>query len=99
MPFPWSVVGFLLRYVGPSVPDIIASVKNLKQGTQQEKPPFEDPIVRLRELEQRLATQLQVIEQLTLQLGWLHKMLRRVLWLGLAALVLAVVAVGLVLWR
>jgi hypothetical protein len=99
MSFPWSVVGFLLRYVGPSVPDIIASVKNLKQGAQQEKPPFEDPAVRLRELEQRLATQLQVIEQLTLHLGWLNKMLRRVLWLGLAALILGASAIGLVLWQ
>lgn len=97
MPFPWSVVGLLLRYVGPSVPDLIATVKHLKKESRQEKPASEDPMIRLGDIEERLATQLRLIEQLTLQLGQLRKVLRRVLWLGLAAFLLAALAVGLVL--
>ena len=93
---PWKLIGALLRFVAPTVPDIIATVKALKKEQQREKIQIEDRDLVLHELEQRLAAQLQLIERLTVQLGKLEKALTWALWTATFALVLALIALGVV---
>jgi len=99
MPVPWRFIGALLRFVMPTVPEIIATVKTLKKEQQWEKVQVDDTALRLQELEQRLAAQLQLIEQLTVQLGKLEKALAWATWTALFALVLALIALGIVFLR
>ncbi len=96
MPVPWRFIGALLRFVMPTVPEIIATVKALKNEQQREKIQVDDTALRLQELEQRLAAQLQLIEQLTVQLGKLEKALAWSTWTALFALVLALIALGII---
>lgn len=99
MPIPWSLIGLLLRYVGPSVPDIISTVKSLKKEQQLEKVVLDDTAARVLEVEKRLAAQLQLIEQLTAQIAKLEKAFVWALWAAVFALVLAGLALGVVFWK
>jgi hypothetical protein len=96
MPVLWKLVGTLLRFVAPTVPEIIATVKTLKKEQQQEKTQLDDAATRVLELEKQLATQLQLIEQLTNQIVKLRRVLAWTTWTGLFALVLALIALGVV---
>ena len=96
MPVPWKLIGALLRFVVPAVPEIIATVKALKKEQQREKMQVDDTALRLQELEQRIAAQLQLIEQLTNQIVTLEKALVWAMWTALFALVLALIALGVV---
>ena len=99
MPVPWKLIGALLRFVVPTVPEIIATVKTLKKEQQREKSRVDDTALHLQELEQRIAAQLQLIEQLTVQLGKLEKALAWALWISTFALILALIALGVVYLR
>jgi len=96
MPVPWKLIGALLRFVVPTVPEIIATVKTLKKEQQREKTQVGDTTLRLQELEQRIAAQLQLIEQLTNQIVTLERALAWTTWTALFALVLALIALGIV---
>src|SRR5437879_12911637 len=94
MPVPWKLIGALLRFVVPTVPEIIATVKALKKEQQGETIQVDDTALRLQELERRIAAQLQLIEQLTNQIVTLEKALAWTTWTALFALVLAQIALG-----
>jgi hypothetical protein len=96
---PWKLIGALLRFVAPTVPEIIATVKALKKDQQREKIQVDDTALHLQELEQRIAAQLQLIEQLTVQLEKLEKALAWALWTATFALILALIALGIVFFR
>ena len=96
---PWRFIGALLRFVVPTIPEIIATVKTLKKEQQQEKTELDDAALRLQELEQRIAAQLRLIEQLTNQMVTLEKVLAWTTWTALFALVLALIALGVVFLR
>ena len=95
----WKLIGALLRFVAPTVPEVIATVKALKKEEQREKIQVEDTGLLLHELEQRLAAQLQLIERLTVQLGKLEKAWVWALWIATFALVLALIALVVVVLR
>ena len=99
MPVPWKLIGALLRFVVPTVPEIIATVKTLKKEQQREKMQVDDTALRLQELEQRIAAQLQLIEQLTNQIVTLEKVVAWTTWTALFALVLALIALGVVFYK
>ncbi len=99
MPVPWKLIGSLLRFVAPTVPEIIATVKTLKKEQQREKMQVADTALRLQELEQRIAAQLQLIEQLTNQIVTLEKVVAWTTWTALFALVLALIALGVVFYK
>ena|SRR6266508_3893492 len=99
MPVPWRFIGALLRFVLPTVPEIIATVKTLKKEQQREKTELDDSALRLQDLERRIAAQLQLIEQLTNQIVTLEKALAWTTWTALFALVLALIALGVVFLR
>ena len=98
MPVPWKLIGALLRFVAPTVPEIIATVKTLKKE-QQEKIQLDDTAARVLELEKRLGTQLQLIEQLTNQVVKLEKALAWATWTALFALILALIVLGIMFFR
>ena len=95
MPVPWKFIGALLRFVVPTVPEIIATVKALKKEQQREKIQVDDTALHVQELEQRIAVQLQLIEQLTVQLVKLEKAWAWALWTATFALILALIALGI----
>jgi len=99
MPVPWKLIGALLRFVAPTVPEIIATVKTLKKEQQRERTQLDDTAVRILDLEKRLAAQLQLIEKLTDQIAKLEKVLAWTTWTALFALVLALIALGVVFLR
>jgi uncharacterized coiled-coil protein SlyX len=96
---PWKLIGALVRFVAPTVPEIIATVRALKKDQQRENTELDDAALRLQELEHRIAAQLRLIEQLTDQMVTLEKILAWTTWTALFALVLALIALGIVFLR
>jgi uncharacterized coiled-coil protein SlyX len=96
---PWKLIGALVRFVAPTVPEIIATVRALKKDQQRENTELDDAALRFQELEQRIAAQLRLIEQLTDQMVTLEKILTWTMWTALFALVLALIALGIVFLR
>ena len=96
MSVPWTILGALFKFLAPNLPDIIDAVKNLKKDQQHEKVVLDDTATRVLELEHRLAAQLQLIEQLTVQLAKMEKAFVWALWAAIFAAVLAVMALGVV---
>ena len=94
MPVPWTMLGALFKFLAPNLPDIIDAVKNLKKAQQQEKIVLDDTATRVLELEKRLAAQLQLIEQLTVQLAKMEKTFVWALWAAIFAALLALIALG-----
>jgi len=96
MPVPWTMLGALFKFLAPNLPDIINAVKNLKREQQQERVVLDDTATRVLELEKRIAAQLQLIEQLTVQLAKMEKAFVWALWASIFAAVLALIALGVV---
>ncbi len=99
MPVPWTMLGALFKFLAPNLPDIIDAVKSLKKEQQKEKIALDDTAGRVLELERRIAAQLQLIEQLTVQLAKMEKAFVRALWASIFAVVLALIALGVVVFR
>ena len=99
MPVPWTILGALFKFLAPNLPDIIDAVKNLKKEQQHEKVVLDDTATRVLELEKRITAQLQLIEQLTVQLAKMEKAFVWTLWAAIFAAVLALVALGVVVFR
>ena len=96
MPVPWTIIGSLIKFLAPNIPDIIDAVKNLKKEQQREKIVIYDTAAHVLELEQRIAAQLQLIEQLTAQIVKLEKAFVWALWASIFAALLALIALGVV---
>jgi len=94
MPVPWTMLGALFKFLAPNLPDIIDAVKNLKREQQKERVVLDDTATRVLELEKRLAAQLQLIEQLTVQLAKMEKAFVWALWASIFAALLALIALG-----
>ena len=99
MPVPWTIIGSLIRFLAPNLPDIIDAVKNLKKEQQKEKIVLDDTATRLLDLERRIAAHLQLIEQLTAQLVKLEKAFVWALWAALFAALLALIGLGVAVFR
>jgi CHASE3 domain sensor protein len=99
MPVPWTMLGALFKFLAPNLPDIIDAVKSLKKEQQQERVVLDDTATRVLELEKRIAAQLQLIEQLTVQLEKMEKAFVWALWAAIFALVLALIALGVVFFK
>lgn len=94
--FPWKT---LLGLLVPHIPEIISTVKSLKKEQQREKSALDDTAAHVLELERRIAAQLQIIEQLTVQLAKLEKVFVWTLWASLFAIILAAIALGVLFFR
>ncbi len=92
---PWSL---LLKAVLPAIPEIVATVKALKQREQRVEVMRGDADPRLQQLEKSMDTQLQLIEKLATQLVGIQKILRRAYLVALTALVLSLIALGVLIF-
>jgi uncharacterized coiled-coil protein SlyX len=92
---PWSL---LLKAVLPAIPEIVATVKALKQREQRVEASRSDGDARLQQLEKSMDTQLQLIEKLATQLVGIQKILRRAYLVALTALVLSLIALGVLIF-
>ena len=99
MPVPWTILGALFKFLAPNIPDIIGAVKSLRKEQQREKVELDDTATRVVALEKRIEKQLQLIEQLTAQLVKLERMFAWALWASIFAVVLAVIALGVVFFK
>lgn len=99
MAVPWTIIGSLIRFLAPNIPDIIDAVKNLKREQQHEKVVLDDTAAHVLELEKRIAAQLQLIEQLTAQLVKLEKAFVWALGVSIFAALLALIALGIVVFK
>jgi hypothetical protein len=96
MLIPWKL---LFSLFVPSIPDIISTVRTLKKEHQREKTDLDDAAMRLYDIEKRIETQLQLIEQLTIQVAKLEKAFLLTLWASIFAVVLALIALGLIFFK
>jgi uncharacterized coiled-coil protein SlyX len=96
MLIPWKL---LFSLFVPSIPEIISTVRTLKKEHQREKTDLDDAAMRLFDLEQRIETQLQLLEQLTIQVAKLEKTFLLTLWASIFAVVLALLALGVVVFK
>src|ERR1051326_6029796 len=99
MAIPWGMLGTLLRVLGPSIPDIVSTVKNLKTEQQREQAELNSAEARFAELEMSLNKQLMLMERLTSQVEQLEKAYRIVTFFAVFALVLAGIAIGIVVFK
>ncbi len=99
MPFAWTIAKFLFKVVAPSVPEIVSTVARLKKQPLQEWTEQGTADARLGELEQTVAAQLQLIEQLTNQLQTVQRSLAWALRIAVSGLVLSCIVLGILLLR
>jgi hypothetical protein len=95
--FPWKT---LLWWILPSISDVITAVRTLKQeqGRQPNSRQGENT-PQLYELEKSLDEQLHIIEQLTIQIDKLDKAYRLAAFLAVFALIIALISLGLAVFR
>ena len=96
MLFPWKL---LFSLFVPSIPEIISTVRTLKKEHQREKTDLDDAAMRLFDLAQHIESQVQLIEQLTIQVVKLEKAFLLALWASIFAVVLALIALGVVVFK
>src|SRR5438105_198851 len=90
MGFLWTTI---LRWVLPSIPELISTVRNMKQQSQvQRQATREDLTDRIELMEKTLELQAEVNQGLTKQLQQLQKQLSITTVIGLLGLILAVLA-------
>lgn len=96
MLIPWKLLFSLFL---PTIPEIISTVRTLKKEHQREMGDLDDAAAHLYDLEKRIETQLQFIEQLTIQVAKLEKAFTLTLWASIFAIVLALLALGVVVFK
>jgi len=96
MGFPWIT---LLRWVLPAIPELISTVRNMKKQPQLQEAAREDLIGRIEQMEKTLELQSQINTALTLQLQQFQRRLQVLTFVAIFALVLAVIALGIVFLR
>jgi len=95
MAIPWSVLSFLFRVVGPSIPDIVSTINKLKADKQEKTDETENLQARFAEIDRTLSVQLELIDQLTKQLCELERAIKKTMVLALLALAIAVLTLGM----
>lgn len=103
MPFPWVLARLLFKVVAPSVPELVSTITAIRRQraraqdeAREEEAAFDR---RLEDIETRMATQWQLLEQVTGQLQAVQKTAGIALRLAIAGLILSVVALTVLLLR
>jgi hypothetical protein len=97
MGFPWTTI---LRWVLPSIPELISTVRNMKKQSQvQRQADREDLTGRIELMEKTLELQSQINTALTIQLQQFQRRLQVLTFVAIFALVLAIIALGIVFLR
>ncbi len=85
--------------VAPSIPEVVSTITGLKQRSQETQAQHQNTQARLEEMERSLATQLDLIDQLTSQITTFQKIVRKTLLLAVLAIGLGLIALGLVIFE
>ena len=97
MGFLWTTI---LRWVVPAIPELISTVRNMKKQPQvQRQAAQEDLIGRIEQMEKTLELQSHINTTLTVQLQQLQTRLQVLTFVAIFALVLAIIALGIVFLR
>ena len=98
MGFPWTTI---LQRVLPSIPELMSTVRNMKNTPQAQGLSVhqEDLISRIAKLEKTLELQSQINTALTVQLQQFQRRLQVLTFVAIFALVLAIIALGIVFLR
>ena len=96
MGFPWIT---LLRWVLPAIPELISTVRNMKKQPQLLQAARKDLIGRIEQMEKTLELQSQINTALTVQLQQFQRRLQVLTFVAIFALVLAIIALGIVFLR
>src|SRR2546423_1239360 len=93
----WTTI---LRWVLPTIPELISTVRNMKKQPQvQRQAAQEDLIGRIEQMEKTLELQSHINTTLTVQLQQLQTRLQVLTFVAIFALVLAIIALGIVFLR
>jgi len=95
MIFPWRTV---LQWVLPTIPQIISTVRTMQKEHYVPAQPSstEDLLARIEKLEKALELQSQINTALTVQLQQFQRRLQLLTFVAIFALVLAIIALGIV---
>ena len=97
MGFPWITV---LRWVLPTIPEIVSTVRNLKKDqTQTHAAHQNDLLGRIDQLEKALALHSQINQELSDQLQRLQKRLQIAIGVAIFGVIMSVVALGVAVFR
>jgi len=97
MGFPWTTI---LQWVLPTIPELISTVRNMKKQPQvQRQAAEEDLIGRIEQMEKALELQSHINTALTVQLQQFQTRLQVLTFVAIFALVLAIIALGIVFLR
>jgi len=97
MGFLWTTI---LRWVLPAIPELISTVRNMKKQPQvQRQAAGEDLIGRIEQMEKTLELQSQINTAFTVQLQQFQRRLQVLTFVAIFALVLAIIALGIVFLR
>jgi hypothetical protein len=98
MGFPWTTI---LQWVLPSIPELISTVRNMKNPPQAQGQSAhqEDLLSRIEKLEKALELQSQINTALTVQLQQFQRRLQVLTFVAIFAWVLAIIALGIVFLR
>jgi hypothetical protein len=94
---PWTILQWLL----PSIPEIISTVRSMKQEQQAhlQQPPHDNLVARIERLERAFKLQSQIDEEVAGQLQQLKKRLDIVTYLAILGLILVVVALAVMVFK
>jgi hypothetical protein len=95
MALPW----ILLQLLAPRLPEIISTVRNIKNKRRGEQSSHGASDARLADMEKALEEQLRLITQLTAEIERLQKSVVFAIWAALFALVLSLLALGLLVFQ
>jgi hypothetical protein len=95
MGFPWTT---LLRWLLPSIPEIVTTVRSMKKDQQA---PAQEPLhtVRLEQLERALQQQELLINDLASRLDSIRKRLQITILAAILGLIVSLVAIGIAVFR
>lgn len=97
MGFPWTILQWLL----PSIPEIISTVRSMKQEqqAQMQRPAHDDLVARIERLERAFKLQSQIDEEVAGQLQRLQKRLQIFTFFAILGVILVVVALALMVFK
>ena len=98
MIFPWKT---LLQWILPTIPQIISTVRTMQKEHYVPAQPSstEDLLARIEKLEKTLELQSQINTALTVELQQFQRRLQVLTFVAIFALVLAIIALGIVFLR
>ncbi len=92
------IAKFLLKWVAPTIPEIVSTITTIKQQQGMSRTPGETFEERLSDIDRKFAQHLELIATLTRQAAAFQTMLRWALITGITALLLSLTGLAIALY-